>query len=849
MTPARSPSRPVSAPTPSRTASRPHRDDAEPLLQRWLSAVERGGEAWWWPPRVRLGEGGLLEPARAWRGAADAERLRALLADPRLRAWRAFLAALERDCAALARRHAARVAPAALALDNGELHAPAVAQALRHCLAPRRVRVRARLQALRDDHRRFLELFLRRLRRDAETGALGAHGRGGAVRALWAHPEETHNGRQRVLRVEFERGGALAYKPRPADAEIAFLAARERGGVFAAINALPAASGPVRLPTLDVFRGAPRARDREHYLWQEWIEPPRGYRRAGGPRDGERATVLAPRAAARLWRRAGNLAAASFGFGLVDLGPGNVLTGERDGETVLLPVDLEICLFPVRRLEDTGLVAGERDEGRYAPGLERAGLAQAEGPALAWLCAADRARLRAGEGAMPAGAPIEAGDWRLCANRRPWRRRVSRTLVRDGAGAVGYAAHLASFLRGMFDAWMLLHLHSERVGAELRRALRGRYTRVLLRPTADYLDALDGVAPDPLSDPASPDPASSDPHAPAAPFNAAERRQLARGDVPYFFRRLRADAPLLALTPPPQARMRRAPLRGRGWPPLNPAPDLLAGPEFAPLDLCVPLRDALAHALADPAAALAVCGECEDPRLGLRLRWWGARDGEAAFDWPAQDRRLIYRWEGELMQLKIEALSAPPASAEEDEDEALADPARIAERLLRIDRIDAALRAPWTASGFADAALERRLGEHVDAAMAWLQRVVARHGWPGRALVGADAAAAACRLVQHAEGPRAFQDRCLRLVERAARDGDMSLRELAYLTDALCVQRGRKQRFGTKFRRRGAALEPCPIEQPAQVDARRRAMGLEPLADYARRVRSAFAAPAEGAPA
>ncbi|ROU08382.1 DUF6624 domain-containing protein [Lysobacter enzymogenes] len=835
MTSARS----VPPPSPTRTASRPQRDEAGPLLQRWLSALERGGEAWWWPPRARLGEGGLLEPARAWRGAADAARLREWLADPRLRAWRAFLAALERDCAALARRHAARVAPAALALDNGDLHAPVVLQALRHCLAPRRTRLHARLQALRDSHRRFLELFLRRLRRDGEAGALGAHGRSGAAVALWAHPEETHNGRQRVLRVEFERGGALAYKPRPADAEIAFLAARERAGVFAAINALPAAAGPVRLPTLDAFHGAPRARDRGRYLWQEWIEPPPAYRRIRGAGRGEheRATVLAPRAAARLWRRAGNLAAACFGFGLVDLGPGNVLAGEREGETVLIPVDLEICLFPVRRLEDTGLVVGERDEGSYAPGLERAGPAQSEGPALAWLREDDRARLRAGEGAAPAGAPIEAGGWRLCANQRPWRRRASRTLVRDRAGAVGYAAYLPGFLRGMFDAWMLLHLNSERVADELRGALRGGCTRVLLRPTADYLAALDAGA---FDHDAAADAAS------ARPFNAAERRQLARGDVPYFFRQLRADAPLLALSPPPQSRLQRVPLRGPQRPPMNPAPELLAGPEFAPLDLCVALRDAVAHALADPAARLPVCGERADARLGVRLRWWGARDGEAAFDWPAQDRRLVYRWEGESMHLRIEAMSASPACDDEPvEDDALDDPARIAERLLRIDRIDAALRAPWTASGFADAALDAQLRERVDVAMAWLQRVVARHGWPGQGLVGAEAAAAACRLLQHADGPRAFQDRCLRLVERAARDGDMSLRELAYLTDALRVQRGRKQRFGTKFRRRGAALEPCPIEQPAQVDARRRAMGLEPLADYARRVRSAFeAAPA-----
>ncbi|QCW28265.1 hypothetical protein FE772_24060 [Lysobacter enzymogenes] len=149
-----------------------------------------------------------------------------------------------------------------------------------------------------------------------------------------------------------------------------------------------------------------------------------------------------------------------------------MLAGERDGETVLIPVDLEICLFPVRRLEDTGLVVGERDEGSYAPGLERAGPAQSEGPALVWLREDDRARLRAGEGAAPAGAPIEAGGWRLCANRRPWRRRASRTLVRDCAGAVGYAAYLPGFC-ACIDAWMLLHLNNERVADELRHALRG----------------------------------------------------------------------------------------------------------------------------------------------------------------------------------------------------------------------------------------------------------------------------------------------------------------------------------------------------------------------------------------
>jgi hypothetical protein len=154
--------------------------------------------------------------------------------------------------------------------------------------------------------------------------------------------------------------------------------------------------------------------------------------------------------------------------------------------------------------------------------------------------------------------------------------------------------------------------------------------------------------------------------------------------------------------------------------------------------------------------------------------------------------------------------------------------------------VDAVLRAHWAASGFGDQETEKKLQVLTAEAVVWLRDVVERHGWPGRALVGPAAAAAACRLVQHAEGPPDFQHECLRLIEEAAREGDLPWRHVAYVTDALRLRQGRPQLYGTKFRLQEGKLEPCPIEQPDRVDALRRSLRMEPLARYASRLRSRY---------
>jgi hypothetical protein len=166
--------------------------------------------------------------------------------------------------------------------------------------------------------------------------------------------------------------------------------------------------------------------------------------------------------------------------------------------------------------------------------------------------------------------------------------------------------------------------------------------------------------------------------------------------------------------------------------------------------------------------------------------------------------------------------------------------ASLRRELLRIDRVDAVLRARWVATRFTDRAIERDLEALGRAALRWLQDVVDTHGWPGHALVGARAASAAVRLVQHTADDRAFRTRCLRLVRGAATRGDLAWHHVAYLTDALRVDAGRKQVYGTKFDRRDGVLAPVPIERAASVDRRRATLGLPPLAVYARQIQRRF---------
>jgi hypothetical protein len=125
----------------------------------------------------------------------------------------------------------------------------------------------------------------------------------------------------------------------------------------------------------------------------------------------------------------------------------------------------------------------------------------------------------------------------------------------------------------------------------------------------------------------------------------------------------------------------------------------------------------------------------------------------------------------------------------------------------------------------------------VDAAnTARLKEIVAERGWPGKSLVGREGALAAFLIAQHADADPAFQERCLELM-RAMPPGEVSPGDIAYLTDRVRVNTGRKQLYGTQFWFEGGVFAPRPIEDPDGLAERRAEAGLIPMEQYLEHMR------------
>ena len=123
-----------------------------------------------------------------------------------------------------------------------------------------------------------------------------------------------------------------------------------------------------------------------------------------------------------------------------------------------------------------------------------------------------------------------------------------------------------------------------------------------------------------------------------------------------------------------------------------------------------------------------------------------------------------------------------------------------------------------------------------------LRAIIKQYGWPGRSLVGQRGANTAWLIVQHADHDRAFQKQCLKLMV-AAPAGEVAPEDMAFLTDRVLLAEGKKQRYGTQFKKVGGHYVPQPLEDEANVDVRRKKLGLSTLAEYARQLGDVYGSP------
>ena len=86
-------------------------------------------------------------------------------------------------------------------------------------------------------------------------------------------------------------------------------------------------------------------------------------------------------------------------------------------------------------------------------------------------------------------------------------------------------------------------------------------------------------------------------------------------------------------------------------------------------------------------------------------------------------------------------------------------------------------------------------------------------------------------VIQH--GSKALREKYFPLVKASAEKGEITLRAVAMMEDRMLMENGKKQKYGTQLiSYNNGPLQLHPIEDEANVNQRRAAMGMEPIEEY-----------------
>ena len=111
-----------------------------------------------------------------------------------------------------------------------------------------------------------------------------------------------------------------------------------------------------------------------------------------------------------------------------------------------------------------------------------------------------------------------------------------------------------------------------------------------------------------------------------------------------------------------------------------------------------------------------------------------------------------------------------------------------------------------------------------------LKEIISNQGWPNIPHVGKKGAESAWLIAQHAVFDQDFMAECVGLLKQAAAADEAEGWQQAFLQDRILTMSGKEQLYGTQFDvdEEGWPV-PFPITEPATVNKRREALGLNSL--------------------
>lgn len=121
-----------------------------------------------------------------------------------------------------------------------------------------------------------------------------------------------------------------------------------------------------------------------------------------------------------------------------------------------------------------------------------------------------------------------------------------------------------------------------------------------------------------------------------------------------------------------------------------------------------------------------------------------------------------------------------------------------------------------------------------------VKAILDEYGFPRREMVGGAALKGVFMVIQHASSDQAWQSSQLPAVEAAVLRGDLDGQKYALLYDRIQLRKGEKQLYGTQasLAKDGVTLKLEPLEDPQNLDNRRRALGMCPIDMYMKVLKS-----------
>jgi bacterioferritin (cytochrome b1) len=111
-----------------------------------------------------------------------------------------------------------------------------------------------------------------------------------------------------------------------------------------------------------------------------------------------------------------------------------------------------------------------------------------------------------------------------------------------------------------------------------------------------------------------------------------------------------------------------------------------------------------------------------------------------------------------------------------------------------------------------------------------LSQIIDKYGWPTKSEFGSQVAEYSFLIIQHANA--ATQKKYFPHLETAAKQGEASMQNVAMMKDRMLMREGKPQLYGTQIVGMNNIMMVYPIEDEANVDKRRKEMGLGPLDEY-----------------